>query len=280
VTKLKHYAYLMRLDKPIGIFLLLWPTLWALLLANQGNLSFKIVIIFVLGVILMRSAGCIINDIADRHFDKHVLRTQNRPLVLGHIKVMEAFYLFLFCISTAFLLVLFLNRLTIELSFLAILFAMIYPFLKRVTHLPQAGLGIAFAWGVPMAFAAENNTIPIVAWEIFLAAFIWPIIYDTMYAMVDRQDDIKIGVKSSAILFGRSDRLVIGFLQILFVVLLMHIGFLFQLPTIYFFGLFLTSMLFFYQQWLIKNRDPGNCFKAFLNNHWIGMIIFAGIFLS
>jgi len=278
--QLKQYIYLMRLHKPIGIFLLLWPTLWAVWLAAHGHPSMRVVIIFVLGVIIMRSAGCVVNDLADRHIDKHVARTRERPLTAGKIAVREAILLFFILMLMALGLVLFLNPLSIFLALVGAIFASIYPFLKRLTHLPQVGLGIAFAWGVPMAFAAQNNVVTSADWQVFLAAAVWPIMYDTLYAMVDREDDIKIGVKSTAILFEKFDRVVVGLLQIFLIFLWWNIGALFHLSWHYFIALLGAALLFVYQQWLIRERDPAKCFQAFLNNHWVGMIIFIGILTS
>ncbi|MEO8402279.1 MAG: 4-hydroxybenzoate octaprenyltransferase, partial [Gammaproteobacteria bacterium] len=255
----------------------LWPTLWALWLASAGKPNLLIVSIFVVGVIVMRSAGCIINDFADREIDKHVERTRDRPLTSGLVTTTEALILFFILITLAFILILFLNHFTILLAFAGLFFAVTYPFLKRVTHLPQIGLGLAYAWGVPMAFAAENNSITPAGWEVFAAALLWPVMYDTLYAMVDRSDDLKIGVKSTAILFAHYDRFMIAILQIIFLILLVHIGFLFKLTEIYFLGLFFAGLLFVYQQWLIRSRDPKACFKAFLNNNWVGLIIFFGV---
>jgi len=276
-TQFKNFIYLTRLHKPIGILLLLWPTLWALWLAKNGQPDWSIVGVFVSGVILMRSAGCVVNDIADRHVDKHVERTRDRPLTSGKISLRAAWLLFFILLTTSFLLVLCLNRFTIELSFIGALLAVIYPFMKRFTHLPQIGLGLAFAWGVPMAFAAETNTIPPPAWEIFFAAALWAIIYDTMYAMVDRNDDVKVGIKSTAIFFGRYDRFVIGVMQVIFLLLLVDVGMRFHLTKYYFGALFFAGLLFIYQQILLKSRDRKAYFKAFLNNHWVGMVIFLGI---
>ena len=228
----------------------------------------------------MRSAGCIINDIADREFDKHVERTRERPLASGKISVRAALFLFCILLLAAFLLVLLLNRLTVYLAFAGAALAILYPFMKRFSHLPQLGLGLAFSWGVPMAFAALTNSAPMQAWILFSAAVIWPVIYDTLYAMVDRTDDVKVGVKSTAILFGSCDRLIIAVLQIIFVLLLVYCGFLFKLKTPYFIGLSIASLFFVYQQWLIKDHDRKKCFRAFLNNHWVGMIIFIGIAMS
>lgn len=277
---LKQYIYLMRFHKPIGIYLLLWPTLWALWLAGEGSPNINIVIIFIVGVVLMRAAGCIINDIADRHFDGHVKRTQERPIAAGKISVKNALILFVILLFCAFLLVLPLNRLTLLLAFFGAGIAGVYPYMKRFTHLPQLGLGIAFAWGVPMAFAAQSDSIALNAWLVFLAAALWPVIYDTMYAMVDREDDIKIGVKSTAILFGKYDCLVLGILQIVFLVLLIVMGLTFSLNEYYFLSLIAVSMLLLYQQILINKRTRDGYFKAFLNNHWVGFFVFLGILLS
>lgn len=276
-SRVKNYISLTRLNKPIGIFLLLWPSLWALWLADAGKPNVGIVIIFILGVILMRSAGCVINDFADRHFDAHVERTRNRPLASGKISTRAAFIFFFILCFSAFLLVLFLNRFTILLAFVGAALAVFYPFMKRFTHLPQLGLGAAFAWAVPMAFAAQTNSIPANAWLVFFAAALWPVIYDTMYAMVDRADDLKIGVKSTAILFGRYDVIVIALLQIIFLISLVCIGLSFHLGLFYFISVFFAAVLCCYQLRLIKNRDGQKCFTAFLNNQWIGAIIFAGI---
>ena len=260
--------------------LLLWPTLWALWLASDGYPDGQIFIIFVAGVFIMRSAGCVLNDLADRNFDAHVQRTRQRPLASGQVSVAEALILAGFLILGAFLLVLLCNKLTIALSFVGAMLAAIYPLLKRITHLPQFGLGMAFTWGVPMAFAAETDAVNTAAWFLFLTGMLWPIIYDTMYAMVDRDDDLKIGVKSTAILFNAMDKLIIGLLQALFIVMLVIVGMMFQLHAVYYASLFLVVCLFAYQQWLIKDRIPQKCFKAFQNNNWVGVAIFAGIFLS
>ncbi len=280
LAELKQYSLLMRLNKPIGIFLVLWPTLWALWLAGAGKPNLTVVVIFILGCILMRSAGCVINDIADRKFDGFVARTRDRPLAAARVSVRSAFYLFLGLLFCAFILVLFLNKLTILLAFVGALLAAGYPFLKRVTHLPQLGLGIAFSWGVPMAFAAVTGAVASQGWSVFFAALLWPVMYDTMYAMVDRADDLKIGVKSTAILFGKADRCMIGVLQIFFLLLLCVVGKVFQLNVFYYLSLVGAGALFVYQQVLIKNALPKNCFKAFLNNNWVGCIIFLGIVLS
>lgn len=277
---IKQYVFLMRLHKPIGIFLLLWPTLWALWLAGLGHPNPFIVMIFILGVIVMRSAGCVINDVADRQVDQFVTRTRLRPLAAGKVSLHEALILFLVLMLIALALVLFLNSFTILLAFVGAFLASIYPLLKRVTHLPQLGLGIAFAWGVPMAFAAENNVITANDWQVFLTAAVWPFMYDTLYAMTDRDDDLKIGVKSTAILFGRWDKFIVGLLQVILILLFIQMGYLFKLKWHYYVAVFAAGLLFCYQQWLIKDRDGNACFKAFLNNNWVGMIIFIGILLS
>lgn len=270
----------MRLNKPIGILLLLWPTLWALWLAADGIPSPDILIVFVGGVILMRSAGCVMNDLADRHYDAHVARTRERPLATQKVSVKEALILLAVLLSSAMLLVIWCNRLTILLAFVGALLAVIYPFMKRFTYLPQVGLGMAFTWGVPMAFAAINGEIDTSAWFLYFTGLIWPVIYDTMYAMVDREDDVKIGIKSSAILFNDMDRLVIALLQALFVLLLIIVGLMFELSQIYFFCAPIVTILFMYQQWLIKDRDERKCFKAFMNNNWVGLVIFSCIVMS
>ncbi len=280
LNRLYQYALLIRMNKPIGALLLLWPTLWALWLAAHGRPNFTIMFIFVAGVFLMRSAGCAANDFADRHVDGQVERTQYRPLASGKITSAEAVVITLLLLLASFLLVLQCNLLTIKLAFVGVALALIYPFLKRYTHLPQLGLGAAFAWGIPMAFAAINNTVTPQAWFLFLTALVWPIIYDTMYAMVDKNDDIVVGIKSTAILFGEYDCVILGGLQILFVLMLVVCGYLFQLSSPYYMSLFLVVGLCVYQQYLIHERERSACFKAFLNNNWIGMVIFIGILLS
>jgi 4-hydroxybenzoate polyprenyltransferase len=278
--KLSAYTQLMRLNRPIGILLLLWPTLWALWIASKGHPDKLILGIFILGTILMRSAGCVINDIADRHFDGKVARTKNRPLATGEVNVKEALSIFFMLCFFALILVLFLNPLCLLLALFGVLVTIIYPFMKRYTHLPQLVLGLAFAWGVPMAFAAQTNTIPLIAWCLFVSALIWPIIYDTMYALTDKSDDLKIGIKSTAILFGQKNNLILGVLQILLATLLFFIGL--NLALNFLFNIFLIIAISFmiYQQFLIKDYDPKNCFKAFLNNNWFGFAIFLGFFCS
>ena len=279
-NRLREYALLMRLDKPIGAFLLLWPTLWALWLAGQGQPAKGVVIIFVLGVFLMRSAGCVINDIADRNFDPYVARTRQRPLAAQRLTVREAAVVFIVLCLTAFALVLRLNTLTVLLSLPALALAISYPFMKRFHHLPQVHLGAAFGWSIPMAFAALTGGIPWLAWLLFAANVVWSVVYDTMYAMVDRDDDLQVGTKSTAILFGTRDRQIIGRLQLLLLALLVLVGIVGGLGWAYYTGLFAATWFALYQQYLIRNREPSQCFKAFLNNNWFGLIIFCGIVLD
>lgn len=280
LRKLDAYWRLMRFDKPIGIFLLLWPGLWALWIAGRGHPGGLVVAVIVLGTILMRAAGCVINDYADRDFDPHVQRTRQRPIAAGDIAPRDALWLFLALCLAAFALVLLLNPLTIALSVPGALLAATYPFTKRYTHLPQAYLGIAFGWAVPMSFAAETGGIPGLAWKLYAATVLWALIYDTMYAMVDRDDDLRIGVKSTAILFGRHDRLIIGGLQLAMLAILADVGRSAGLGPWYKLGLAVGAGLFGYQQWLIRDRNKPGCFKAFLNNHWFGAGIFAGLVLD
>lgn len=280
LDRLQNYAYLTRINKPIGILLLLWPTLWALWLASRGTPSPQLLFIFIMGVIIMRSAGCVMNDFADRDIDGHVARTKYRPLATGQVTTREALMLAGLLGMMAFLLVLNCNTLTIMMAFVGAGLAIIYPFLKRITHLPQLGLGLAFSWGVPMAFAATNQNVTMPDWILFFTCVIWPVIYDTLYAMVDRNDDLTIGVKSTAILFNEMDKLIIALLQCLFFVSMVMVGLMFGLHLIYYVALVISAGLFAYQQWLIKDRTPMLCFKAFLNNNWVGFVIFLGIVLS
>ena len=280
MPKIKDMLYLMRLDKPVGIFLLLWPTLWGLWLASAGRPSGLNVLIFILGVILMRSAGCVINDIADRDIDRHIQRTRLRPLTAKKISLTEALMLFLSLSFLACLLLLWLNTFTKQLAVVGAILAVGYPFLKRITHLPQLGLGMAFAWGIPMAFAAEINAVPAPAWELFFAGVLWPVIYDTMYAMVDKRDDLRVGVKSTAILWGSKTNYILAVLQICFLVILIHIGYQFQLSSYYYVSLFVALLLFGYQLYLIKDQQQTQCFQAFLNNQWVGAVIFLGIWMG
>lgn len=278
-SKLADYALLMRLDKPIGIWLLLWPTLWGLWFAAGGVPPARILVIFVAGTVLMRSAGCVVNDLADREFDPHVERTRNRPLAAGRVTSTEALRLFVVLCLMAFGLVMQINTLTVLLALPAVLLAASYPFAKRYHSLPQAHLGLAFSWGIPMAFTALDRTVP---WALcgllMLATVLWAIAYDTFYAMVDRDDDLRIGVKSSAILFGRHDRLATALLQAAALGTLWLAGR--HLGAWYDAGLLVAAVLAGYQQWLIRDRDPARCFQAFLSNHWFGAAVFAGLLLE
>ncbi len=276
--RLRLYWKLIRADRPIGIYLLLWPALWALWFAGAGHPHWWVVLIFVAGTALMRSAGCAINDYADRNLDGHVARTAQRPLATGAIRPREALAVFAVLSLLAFGLVLFLNRLTILNSLVAVGLAAVYPFMKRYTHLPQLVLGMAFGWAVPMAFTALQGRIPALAWVLFAATVIWALIYDTMYAMVDREDDLKIGIKSTAILFGRADRLIIGLLQLLMLGLLWHAGQLADRGWAWDTGLLAGAGLFAWQQYLIRAREPAACFRAFLNNNLFGLVVFLGLF--
>lgn len=275
--KLSAYWRLMRMDRPIGTLLLLWPTLWALWLAAQGQPNWPVLLVFVLGVVVMRAAGCVINDYADRNFDGHVQRTAQRPLPSGAVQPAEARWLFVALVALAFLLVLTLNSLTIVLSLVALALAFVYPFMKRVTHLPQLVLGVAFGWSIPMAFAAQMNLLPLSCWLLLLANICWTVAYDTQYAMVDRDDDLRIGIKSTAILFGRFDKLIIGLLQLATLLLLVWVGMLSQLGSLYYWSLLGCAALFVYQQQLLKARERDACFQAFLNNNYVGMVLFCGI---
>jgi 4-hydroxybenzoate polyprenyltransferase len=276
--KLQPYIQLMRLDRPIGTFLLLWPTWWALWLTGQPTLY--LVMIFTLGVCVMRSAGCVINDFADRKVDGLVTRTKTRPLANYRISEKQAKLLFVVLITLAFLLVLCLNRLTLLLAFFALASAMIYPFMKRYTHLPQLFLGIAFSWGIPMAYASAIGKFPVTCWLLCLVNICWTIAYDTEYAMVDREDDLKVGIKSTAILFGLYDKLIIGLLQVITIIILFFIGWLNQLGHGYMMLVFIAGGLFVYQQYLIHDRVPERCFSAFMNNNYVGLIIFIGIVIN
>src|SRR3989344_8158718 len=275
--KLGDYAQLMRLHRPIGILLLAWPTLWALWIASQGRPDPHVLVVFVLGVVLMRSAGCVINDYADRHFDPHVARTRERPLAAGRVSPREALALFAVLCLIAFALVLTLNRLTILFSFAGAFLAATYPFLKRYTHLPQFYLGMAFGWGIPMAFAAQTGSVPGLAWVLFAANVSWSVAYDTAYAMVDREDDLKVGVKSTAILFGRFDRAMILLFHLLTLSLLAYSGALAGLGLRYYAGLTAAFGFVLYQQRLMRDRTRDGCFRAFLNNNWFGAAVFAGL---
>jgi 4-hydroxybenzoate polyprenyltransferase len=280
INQLGEYGRLMRLDRPIGILLLLWPTLWALWISGEGHPDETVFAVFVLGVIVMRSAGCVVNDLADRRFDPHVKRTRDRPLALGTVSLAEALCLFAGLMLIAFGLVLTQNRLTITLAFVGAFLAATYPFLKRFTSLPQLYLGAAFGWGVPMAFAAQTAALPQIAWLMFLTIVVWAIIYDTMYAMVDREDDIKLGLRSTAILFDEADRFIIGVLQLIFFAGLMLLAPMAGLGKWYWLGLAGAAIAAIYQQFLIRDREPTLCFRAFLNNNALGASVFAGIALD
>ncbi len=274
------YVRLMRLHRPIGSFLLLWPTLWALWLAAAGHPTLKLFAIFVIGVFVMRSAGCIINDFADRNFDPQVQRTRTRPLATRELNIWEALALFIALCLVGLGLVLMLNRLTQELAVIGAVLVITYPFMKRYTYLPQPYLGLAFGWGIPMAYAAVTGGVPTEAWLIFIANIIWATVYDTMYAMVDRPDDIRIGVKSTAILFGDLDRMIIGILQVLLLIALLLVGYQTNMGLVYYLGLVCALLFSVYQQVLIRQRNPQRCFQAFMNNNWFGAAVFAGILLN
>ena len=278
--RLREYARLMRLDRPIGIWLLLWPVLWALWIASNGHPDERLFVIFVLGTFVMRSAGCVMNDFADREFDPHVRRTADRPLAKQSVSPAEALGLFAVLALVALALVIPLNRPTQVLALIGGILAVTYPFLKRFFSLPQAYLGAAFGWSVPMAFAAQTGAIPPVAWVLFVSVVLWTTAYDTMYAMVDREDDLVIGVRSSAILFGRADRVVIAALQLAALGGLGCVGWISGLGHWYWVGLAVAAMLAAHQQVLIRNRQPAACFRAFLNNNLLGLAVFAGLALD
>lgn len=281
-TTLKWHAIkqITRLDKPIGTYLLLWPTYWALWVAADGYPNLMLLFIFSMGVVVMRSAGCVINDFADRKVDGQVKRTQHRPLVSGAITEQQAILLFGALIGSALALVVNLSWLTIQYSIVALLLASVYPFMKRYTHLPQVVLGAAFSWGMIMAFAEIQGRVPTIAWLLFAANLLWTVAYDTMYAMVDRDDDLKIGVKSTAILFGKHDIRIIGFLQVMVLAILFTVGDMLAFGWPYQLCLVIAAALFTYQQILIKDRNREKCFHAFLNNHYVGLVVFLGIFIE
>ena len=279
-ANLQLWIQLTRLNRPVGIYLLLWPTLWALWLASAGRPDPWILLIFIAGVVLMRSAGCVINDYADRDFDRHVQRTRDRPLTTGALSARQALAGCLLLCLIAFVLVCLTNAKTVLLSTVAVVLAGIYPFMKRHTHLPQFFLGAAFAWAVPMAFSASGAPMTVTVWLLFLATLLWTMAYDTLYAMVDREDDLAVGIKSSAILFGRYDRAVVALMQAAMLLCLFVVGQLSDLPGFWYAGLALAAGLFGWQHWLIRKREPARCFQAFLNNQHVGAVIFAGLFLS
>ncbi len=274
------YARLMRVDKPIGTYLVAWPMLWALWIAGNGHPDAANVAVFLLGAFLMRSAGCVINDFADHKIDAHVARTKARPLAAKEISSKEALVLFIALCLIAFALVLTTNQLTVFLSFGAVFLAALYPFMKRYTHWPQAFLGVAFGWSIPMAFAAQSGEVPAAAWLIFAANICWVIAYDTMYAMVDRDDDLKIGVKSTAVLFGSWDRQIIGLFQLAFIALMIAAGVAFALSPIYYVGLGIAAAFAIHHQRLIFHRKKEDCFQAFLNNNLLGAAVFIALLLS
>jgi 4-hydroxybenzoate polyprenyltransferase len=278
--RLDAYERLTRLDKPIGALLLGWPALWALWLARRTMPEFEVLVIFVLGVVLTRSAGCIINDVADRRFDPHVERTRERPVATGLVAPGEALALAAALLLAAFLLVVQLNRLTVLLSFAALAIMVIYPLLKRFFVFPQAGLGIAFSFGIPMAYAAQLGYIPLSGWMLMGATFFWIIAYDTEYAMVDRVDDAKLGLHSSALLLGRFDVAGVMLAHAAFLGIMTALGRWQNLGPIYFAGLAVATALALYQYWLIRGRDRDRCFRAFLNNNWMGLAVFAGLALD
>ncbi len=278
--RLNEYARLMRLDRPIGSFLLLWPTLWALWIAGQGQPRAGTVLVFVCGVFLMRSAGCVANDIADRRFDPHVVRTRERPLAAGRVTVREALWLFIVLCLAAFALVLTQNALTVGLSVIGVMLAAIYPLMKRFHHWPQVVLGLAFGWGIPMAFAALTGTVPLTAWLLLACNVVWSVVYDTMYAMTDRDDDLQIGVKSTAILFGERDTQIVGWLQLAFFGLLVLVGLAAGRGVFWYLGLFLAAWFALHQLYLIREREPAACFRAFLNANRVGLMVFAGLALD
>jgi 4-hydroxybenzoate polyprenyltransferase len=279
--RLQEYARLARLDRPIGIWLLLWPVLWALWIAGQGRPAPRVLIVFVLGVFTMRAAGCVINDLADRDIDPQVRRTRERPLAARRVSPMEAMVLFALLCAGALALVLQLDALTFKLSLVGAALTVSYPFVKRFFPLPQLYLGISFGgWGVPMAFGAQSGQVPRIAWVIFMAAVVWAVIYDTLYAMVDREDDLKVGVRSTAIAFADMDRVMIGTLQVLMLAALGLVGRTLGFGRWYFGGLGVAAVTFAYQQWLIRGRDPQQCLRGFLNNNYTGIAIFTGILLQ
>ncbi len=278
MEKLKLYIRLIRLDKPIGILLLLWPTLTALWIAAEGVPDYTVLTVFVLGVILMRSAGCAINDYADREVDALVVRTMNRPLATGELKPKNALITAAILSLIAFSLALLnLNKLAIYMSVIAVLLAATYPFMKRYTYLPQVFLGAAFAWAIPMAFAAQTGAVPTVAWLLFLANILWTTAYDTLYAMADREEDMLADIKSTAILFGDDDKVIVGIIQFSFLLVMALVGSQLEMSYVYYIGILIAALLSIYQLKLVENREPARCLQAFLNNNWVGAALFAGV---
>lgn len=280
IDRLQQYSLLVRLDRPIGTLLLLWPTLWALWIAAEGWPDNYVLFVFIAGVFLMRASGCAINDFADRKIDLHVARTNQRPMATGKVSAKEALWVFAVLALCAFILVLTMNTLTIYMSFAGVILAASYPFMKRYHYMPQIHLGVAFGWSAPMAFTAQANEITAMTWLIFMATVLWTTAYDTMYAMADREDDLKIGVKSTAILFGDADKLIIGMLQALLMLNLILIGTSSDMGLYYYLGLVGAAGFAIYQQYLIKDRDAKKCFQAFLNNNWFGFCVFMGVFVD
>jgi len=279
ITQLRNYGKLMRIDKPVGVWLLLWPTLWALWLAGEGMPDQGLFVVFVLGVIVMRSAGCVLNDYVDRNIDPYVERTRTRPIASGAVAPLEALILFAALSLIAVGLATMLNGSAQMLSIVAAGLTVAYPFVKRFVSIPQFILGAAFGWAVPMAFAAQTGETPELAWLVFGTAMIWAVIYDTFYAMVDREDDIKVGVKSTAILFGDVDLFVLAGLQLIMLVALLFIGYRAALSSWYYLSVLVAGLMMAYHLWLARDRQPAGCFEAFLHNHYIGMVVFIGIVL-
>jgi len=281
LRRASEYAQLMRLDRPIGTWLLLWPALWALWVAGAGRPEPRVLVVFVLGVFVMRAAGCVINDFADRDIDPHIRRTRDRPLAARRVSPVEALVLFAILNLVALYLVTRLDPFTIKLAVIGAALTVSYPFLKRFFPLPQLYLGISFGgWSVLMAFAAQTGALPRVAWVLYLAAVLWAAIYDTVYAMVDREDDLKIGVRSSAILFADMDRFLIGVMQVMMIYALTLVGHNMEFGDWYYAGVTAAALLFLWQQWLIRRREPAGCLRAFLNNQYVGLVIFVGILLQ
>ncbi|HEX5459771.1 MAG TPA: 4-hydroxybenzoate octaprenyltransferase [Steroidobacteraceae bacterium] len=279
--RIQEYGRLARFDRPIGTWLLLWPALWALWIAGAGRPQQKVLIVFALGVVVMRAAGCVINDFADRDIDPHVKRTRERPLAARRVSPIEALVLFVVLSAAALWLVTRLNVFTVKLAIIGAVLTVSYPLVKRFFPLPQLYLGISFGgWSVPMAFAAQRDSLPRIAWVLYIAAVIWAVVYDTIYAMVDREDDLTIGVKSSAILFADMDRFLIGVLQAMMIFALVLAGKDMSFGRWYYAGLVAAGLLFLHQQWLIRAREPAACLRAFLNNNYVGMVIFIGVLLQ
>jgi 4-hydroxybenzoate polyprenyltransferase len=280
LAKAVDYARLVRLDRPIGTWLLLWPALWALWIAGNGHPHEHVFVVFTLGVLVTRSAGCAINDFADRRVDPHVARTRERPLATGRVSATEALMIYVALSLVALSLVMTLDPYTIQLSFVGAGLTAVYPFLKRFFSMPQVWLGFAFSWSIPMAFAAETGHIAPIAWLLFTASLLWTTVYDTLYAMVDREDDLRLGVRSTAILFGRADRIIVLILQASTLAALWLVGWQLGFGHWFQLGLVAGALIFAWHQWLIRNREPAACFRAFLGNHWFGLVVFVGIALD